>query len=66
MKSSEDIQSGIYLDIMDKGEKSNYSTEGRYASGKSKISETIHNRFGSSHIQQARNSKDKVNFEMEW
>ena len=30
-------QSGIYLDIMDRGEKSNYSTEGRYA-GKSKIS----------------------------
>jgi len=40
MKSSEDIQSGIYLDIMDHGEKSSYSTEGRYGSsgGKSKIS----------------------------
>ena len=64
MKTSEDIQSGIYLDIMSKNEKKN-ATAGRY-SLKSKISDTIHTRFGSSHIQQVKNTKNKTNFEMDW
>jgi hypothetical protein len=34
MKSSEDIQSGIYLDIMEKNDKNNYKTEKRYAKSK--------------------------------
>lgn len=37
MKTSDDIQSGIYLDIMDRGDKSNYSSESKYGS-RSKIS----------------------------
>ena len=49
MKTSEDIQSGIYLDVMSRREKSNSMTTGRYST-QSKISETIHNRFGSSHV----------------
>ena len=40
MKSSEDIQSGIYLDVMGRREKGGFKTEGRYT--KSKISDTIH------------------------
>ena len=59
MKSSEDIQSGIYLDVMGRKDKGN-KTEVRYS--KSKISETIHSRFGSSHLQQVNNTKSKANF----
>ncbi len=55
MKSSEDIQAGIYLDIMQKNEKKKYSTEGKYSS-KSTISNTIHSRFGSQFQQQERNT----------
>lgn len=49
MNSSEDIQSGIYLDIMERNEKKKYSFEGRYST-KSKISDTIHKRFGNGQI----------------
>lgn len=54
MKSSEDIQSGIYLDIMDRNDKNSYSTEGRYSS-KSKISNTLHSKFGSNQQLRMRN-----------
>jgi ribosomal protein L20A (L18A) len=65
MKSSEDIQSGIYLDIMDRSMKKNYSTEGRY-SMKSKISDTLHSKFGSNHQLRVRNEKNKADFDMDW
>ena len=69
MKSSEDIQSGIYLDIM--GRRREYSTEGRYstggkASGKSKISDTLHRVFGSNQQLRVRNERNKADFEMDW
>jgi hypothetical protein len=64
MKSSEDIQSGIYLDIMEKTEKKNYATESRYS--RSKISDTLISKFGSNQTQQARNAKNRADFEMDW
>lgn len=64
MNSSEDIQSGIYLDIMDRSDKK-YTTEGRYST-KSKISDTIHKRFGKGQAQQVKSGKEKANFEMDW
>ena len=48
MKSSEDIQEGIYLDVMSKTEKKPIE---RY-SLKSKISEVLHTKFGT--MQQVR------------
>lgn len=65
MKSSEDIQSGIYLDIMGKSNQKQYTTEGRYSS-KSKICNTLHSRFGSGHLQEIKSAKDKADFEMDW
>lgn len=64
MKSSEDIQSGIYLDIMERAEKKNYATESRYS--RSKISDTLISKFGSNQGQQARNAKNRADFEMDW
>lgn len=63
MKSSEDIQSGIYLDIMSRPK--NYSSEGRY-SMKSKISDTLHQKFGSNHQTRLRNERNRADFEMDW
>jgi phosphotransferase system HPr-like phosphotransfer protein len=50
---------------MDRNEKKNYTTERRYGM-KSKISETIHARFSSSHMQHVSSAKSKTNFEMDW
>ena len=64
MKSSEDIQEGIYLDIMDRSERKVGLGERRYS--RSKISETLHAKYGTTQGQQVRNSKGKADFVMEW
>ena len=40
----------------------NFKKERSYS--KSKISETIHDRFGSNHVQQVNNTKNRANFDM--
>ena len=60
MKSAEDVQSGIYLDIMKKREKK-YSHDGRY-SLKSKVCDTLMHRFSEIQAQQKQREKDKADF----
>jgi hypothetical protein len=43
----------------------NYSSEGRY-SMKSKISDTLHQKFGSNHQMRLRNERNRADFEMDW
>lgn len=62
MKSSEDIQEGIYLDVMSKTEKKPIE---RY-SLKSKISEVLHTKFGTMQQVRERNQKNRVDFQMDW
>lgn len=63
MNSSEDIQEGIYLDIMDRSIKKKYSAEGKHST-KSKICDILISKYGSKHVHNS--NKAKMDFEMDW
>lgn len=64
MNSSEDIQSGIFLDIMLRPKKK-YSHGGRH-SIKSSICDTLIRKFGSIQADGARAGQEKTDFDMDW
>ena len=65
MKSSEDIQEGIYLDIMSRAQGSQSLGHRKY-SLRSKISDTLHEKYGSVRAEHSRQVKNKTDFMMEW